>query len=132
MTTPTELVKQFNTAFSEKNETAVRAILHPNYTASCSMSKVNGPEEAIAMLKECPFDCHNENSIFVTEGNSVAHFFDWVVEAPFRGRYRVAQYVTLKDGKVLSAEMFYDTGALPKEVQEQMAQMKQQKQAALV
>ena len=123
MATPVEIVQQLNQAFMEKNETVVRERLHPQFTGRCPLASVNGRDEALEMMKKCPFVWHIENSVFVAEGDSVVQLFDWVVESPFQGRFRTARYVTLENGLVRSAEMFYDTSALPREVLDQLKQM---------
>ena len=46
--------------------------------------------------------------------------FDWVVEEPFRGTIRMCDVITLRDGKVISEELFYDSAKFPKEILEGM------------
>jgi hypothetical protein len=120
MSTSIEMAQQLNNAFMEKDEATLCKLLSPAYTARCPLSSVSSRDEALEMMKTCSFVCHNENSVFLADGTAVAHFFDWVVEAPFQSRIRTAQYITIDGEQISSVELFYDTSALPKEMLEQL------------
>lgn len=128
MANPVEIVKRMDEAFRNKDEAAFRQALHPDYTFKAPKISLNSREAAVQFLiHDCPCTFHNENSVFVTEGSTVAHIFDWVVEAPFQGRYRMAEYLIVEGSQVRSAELFYDPTAFPPGFMEQMIEAAREK-----
>jgi hypothetical protein len=128
MTTPVEIAKAFGNAWKEKNETEYGNLMHPQFKSSCGMNR----EESIQNMHMCAFQYRTENSTYVTEGNSVMHFFDWIIEAPFQGRTRVAQYFQIENGQVRFFDMVFDRSFFPQEIREQMEQMRREKEALAV
>jgi limonene-1,2-epoxide hydrolase len=120
MSDPISIVKQLNKAFETKNVQAYKSLLHPRYTFSGPCMKAAGPDEAAAMLNECPMKGHTENLKIVASGNDVVQIFDWVVSEPFQATIRMANYLTLQDGKVLREEIVFDTAKFPAEFVESM------------
>lgn len=128
MTNPVDIVKRMDEAFRNKDEATLREALHPDYTFKTPRMTLQGREAAVQFLiYDCACTFHNENSLFITEGNTVVHLFDWVVEAPFQGRYRMAEYLTVEGNQVRSAELFYDPTAFPPEFLEQLANTTREK-----
>ena len=82
--------------------------------------QMNSPKEAVEFLAQCPFKSKNQNVRFYEVGDTVVQTFDWVVEEPFKGTIRMCDVITLKDGKVISEELFYDSAKFPKEILEGM------------
>lgn len=119
-----EIVNKLDKAFREKDEATYADLLHPEYTFEGPMMRLNSKEEAVTFMKTCPFSFHNENSQYIVEGGKVIRLFDWVVTAPFEGRFRMAEYLFIENGKVRSTELFYDTAPFPKEAMQQMMQDK--------
>ena len=115
-----EIVKKLNKAFETKDKVAFRSILHPKYTFRGSLMAMNSPEEAVEFLGNCPFKAKSENIQFHVAGDTVVQTFDWVVKEPFQGTIRMCDVITLKDGKVFSEELFYDSAKFPKEILESM------------
>ena len=122
MSSPVDIVKQMDEAFRNKDEALLRQTLHPDYTFKDPRMTLSGREAAVQFLiYDCACTFHNENSVFVSEGNKVVHLFDWVVETPFQGRYRMAECLIVEGEQVRSAELFYDPTAFPPDFLEQMA-----------
>ncbi len=119
-----EIVKKMNSIIESKDMNAYREILHPNYTFKGPMMTMNSRDEAVEFMSSCPFKFRHENCIFVSEGNTVVHMFDWVVEAPMQGRFRMAESVVIEGDKIRSVEMFFDTAIFPKEMMEEMMSKK--------
>jgi hypothetical protein len=122
MTPIVDIVKQYEAAWDNKNEAAYKALLHPSYMFKGPVMSY-GPEEAVTMMKMCPMKAHYANCVFMTEGNRVAHMFDWVIEAPFQKTMRMAAFYMVENNQIRSHELFYDTAAFPAEFMEQMKQM---------
>ena len=113
-----EIVKKLNNAFETKDQAAFRSLLHPKYTFRGSLMALQSPEEAVQFLANCPFKAKSENVQFFVADNTVTQIFDWVVKEPFQGIIRMCDVIALKDGKVFSEELFYDSAKFPKEVLE--------------
>jgi hypothetical protein len=115
-----QIVKQLTKAFETKNAPAFRALLHSNYTFHGPCMKFGSPDEAAEFLKQCPFKARSENTHYIASGNEVVQTFDWVISEPFEATIRMAEHLTLKDDKILRAELFYDTSKMPSEAMEGM------------
>ena len=115
-----EIVEKLNQAFETKDQVAMRSLLHEKYTFRGSLMALQSPEEAVQFLANWPFEAKSENIQFFVAGDTVTQIFDWVVKEPFQGIIRMCDVVTLKDGKVFSEELFYDSAKFPKEVLESM------------
>ncbi len=115
-----EIVKRLSRAFETKNQAAFALLLHPRYTFKGSLMQLGSPKEAVEFLAQCPFKAKNRNVQFHEAGDTVIQIFDWVVEEPFKGTIHMCSVITLKGGKVLSEELFYDSAKFPKEVLEGM------------
>ena len=120
MTQAIEIVKRLNRAFETKDQATFASLLHPNYKFRGSLMQLNSPKEAVEFLAQCPFKSKSQNVRFYEAGDTVTQTFDWVVEEPFKGTIRMCDVITLKDGKVISEELFYDSAKFPKEVLEGM------------
>jgi hypothetical protein len=120
MSDPISIVKQLSKAFETKNVEAYRALLHPKYTFSGPCMQFSNPDEAVAMLGECPMKARSENAQFIASGDQVVSIFDWVVSEPFQATIRMAEHTTIKDGKILRSELFYDSAKFPAEFMEAM------------
>jgi ketosteroid isomerase-like protein len=120
MSQATEIVKKMNLAFETKDQAAMRALLHPQYTFRGSLMSMNSPKEAVEFLGQCPFKGKSKNIQFYEAGDTVVQTFDWEVTEPFQSTIRMCDVIKLKDGKAISEELFYDSAKFPKEVLESL------------
>lgn len=118
-----ELVKRANKALESKDISTYRSLLHDRYSFRGPMMELTNPDEAAAVMEACPFTYHNENVQFVADGDKVVSVFDWLVTAPVKFSIHMAEYFTVKDGKILSSELFFDTAKFPPEAMEILASM---------
>lgn len=116
-----EVIKKMDAAFQAKDKENFRSTLHPEYSFKGPMMGFANVEEAVAFVENCPFDFHNENEIYAEQGDTIFRVFDWVVTAPFQKTIRMMEHMTMKDGRVHFAELFYDTAQFPQDVMAQMA-----------
>lgn len=115
MTNGIDIVKRMDQAFKEKDKETFRSLLHEDYKFRGPMMGFDNAEQATAFVEDCPFEFHNENESYVAENGSIARTFDWVVTAPFQATIRMSEHLSVVDGKVKSAELFYDTAKFPQE-----------------
>ncbi len=120
-----DIVKQYNEAFKAKDTQKIRPLIHSNYHFKGPLMEIRGAEEMLSFMQSCPFVCNQQNVKFVTEENKVVQIFDWVVTSPFKGTIPMCEYLELENGQIKSSRLFYDSGAFPKEVLEQMNQKAQ-------
>ena len=118
-----ELVKRVNKALEKKDIKAYRDLLHSNYRFRGPMMELNDPDEAAAVMEACPFTHHNENAVYLNDGDKVVVIFDWVVTAPVKFSIHMAECLTVKDGLIAASELFFDTAKFPPEAMEVMASM---------
>jgi ketosteroid isomerase-like protein len=129
MTPNIDIVKRLNQACLSKDFDTVKSLLHPNYSLKDPMMSFNSPDEFIAFMKECPFECKMENVSFIAEGDKVVQMLDAVMTAPIAFRFRMCDVLTLENGKVRSEEVFYDPTQIPEEAKT-LNQKTAKKQAA--
>lgn len=112
-----EIVKKLFEASTKKDFDTVRSLVAADYSLKDPMMELHGPEELVEMLAKCPGG-GAENLVFVEQGDTVVTLFDGVAEgAP---SMRMCDVITIKNGKVQTEEMFYDTAKIPAEVKAQM------------
>jgi len=116
-----KLIKKMDEAFKAKDTEGFRATLHPEYSFKGPMMGFDNVDEAVAFVENCPFEFHNENETYAEQGDKIFRVFDWVVTAPFQKTIRMVEYMKMKDGKLHSAELFYDTAEFPQEAMAAMA-----------
>ena len=129
MTTAIDVVKNYNRAFESKDAEALKPLIHPAYTFKGPMMEMNGRDQMLAFLQTCPFSFKNQNVKFVAQGNTVVQTFDWQMTAPFKASIPMCELLEVENGQIKSGRLFYDTGAFPKEAQEMMQDMMQQRKA---
>lgn len=130
MTDTVALAKKYYQAFAAKDKTTIRALLAKNFHFKGPMMETTGVEEMVGCMDSCPMVGGPQNMTFVAEGNRVVQIFDWVVTAPFSASIPMCEILEIENGQVKSSRLFYDTASFPKEAQELMQQMAQQKKAA--
>ena len=122
-----EIVKKLNQAFDRRDSKAFRALLHDSYTFRGPMMQFSSADEAAAFMSQCPMRAHNENVTFISESGRVVQAFDWKVTEPFQKTIRMCEILTLKEGKVVASELFYDSAQFPEEAKAEFEKMKAQK-----
>lgn len=118
-----ELVKRVNLALESKDIKTYRSLLHANYKFKGPMMELSDPDEAAAVMEACPFTYTNQNAVYVSEGEKVVVISDWVVTAPVKFSIHMSEFLTVKEGKILASELFFDTAKFPPEAMEVLASM---------
>lgn len=111
-----EIVKRLNLACEEKDFDTIRQLIHPQYRLKDPQMQLNGPDEFIAFMQDCPGG-RLENIRMFEDGDQVIQTLDCVIDTPRSYRMRMCEVLTIKDGKVIDDETFYDTAQVPEEVQ---------------
>ncbi len=111
-----QVVRQLMDACMNKDFDTVRKLVHPQYTLKDPMMQLNGPEELIAMMRNCPGDGKMEDLTVIADGDRVASTFTTTM--PGGAPMRMCSVVRLENGKVRSEEMFYDSAKIPQEMKD--------------
>lgn len=119
MPTNTEIVKKLYDACLKKDYDTIKAVVDPNYHLKDPMMELDGVNNLIEMIKGCP-DGKMENIVFVAEGDKVVGLFDGMPGDPKFPPMRMCSVITMKNGKVIAEEMFYDTAKIPADAIEDM------------
>ncbi len=130
MTDNTKIVRQMFDACMNKDFETARKLFHPQYTLKDPMMTLNGPDEVIEMMKNCPGGNRIENITMIAEGNRVVTIFDNIGTKPENYNVWMCDIATIEGGKIRSEEMFYDTAAFPKSMIEGMKKTMPQKNKA--
>jgi ketosteroid isomerase-like protein len=115
-----DVAKQMTEAWVQKDETAFRACLHPNYSFRGPMMEMKSANEAVEFMKRCPFESTSENCEVVVEGKTLVHVFDWNVTAPFQVTIPMVEVMEFEGEKVKRSRLYFDSALFPAEVKEQM------------
>ena len=110
-----EIAKKMLKAGESKDMTTLRSFLASNYTLKDPMLSLNGADEAIKFMEDCPTVCTFENTEFVADGDKVVMTGDMVATAPVKFKLRVCDVMKFQNGKITSEEMFYDPSQIPEE-----------------
>lgn len=116
-----EIVKKLDQAWKNKDESAMRLLLHPDYHFKGPMMEMKSVDEAIVFMKDCPFECDTQTSMLISEGNKAVHVFDWHVTAPFQATIPMVEVLEIEDNKIKKARLFFDTALFPEEAKTMMS-----------
>ena len=122
MTTKETIVKELADAWVSKNPEAFRKYLHVDCHFKGPLMELNGLDEMVESIKDCPFESSCQNVELVIQGDKVVNVFDWAVTAPFQKTIPCVEVLDFEGDKVKRSRFFFDTALLPVEVVEQMSQ----------
>ncbi len=109
-----ELVNSYYRAFEEKDFEKMRSLLDDHYTFKGPLMQANSADECIAQMKECSFEGKHKMVQVFTEENQAVVIFDWTCSKPFQGTFRMCEYLQVKNKKIVSSELIFDTANFPK------------------
>jgi len=115
------IARAYAEARSEKNIAACRDLLAENFTLKSPAGSAEGREAALRLLENPAISGRIENSMFISEDEYVVHMYDWVVDAPVRGSFSMAENLVIENGKVQSSQIIYDIAAFPDEIRKRLA-----------
>ena len=108
------IVKSYYHAFEENHFEKMRSLLDDRYTFKGPMMEFSKADDCIAQMKEQGFEAWYKVIRTIADGKQVVIIFDWTVSNPFQGTFRMCKYFQVENGKILFAELFFDTANFPK------------------
>jgi len=130
MSQTTDLVKQYNRAWTQQDERAFSSIFHDRFSFSGPIVQLEGREAMIDCIRRLPFSSNAENVQIVAEGSHAVQTYDWVVSGSYQARIPTCEVFEIKDGKITRCRRYYDTARLPKQAVEQLQQLTRKPRAA--
>lgn len=109
-----DIVHEYYQAIEVKDFEKVRSLIDDQYTFKGPFMQFNGADECIEQMKECSFEAQHEVVRTITDGKQVVLIFDWTCSKPFQGTFRMCEYLQVENGRILSAELIFDTANFPK------------------
>lgn len=110
---PMDIVKLYHAAFETHDFAKARALMRDDFRFVGPMMAAHSPEEMFEKMKA--FDCAFTNSVahMAECGDTVAVLFDCKFTRPFSATIRMSEWFTVRDGKLASATLVYDTRQMP-------------------
>lgn len=110
---PIEIVRAYHAAFATHDFDKARALMRDDFRFVGPMMEAGSPEEMFAKMKA--FDCEFQNRVshMVECGDTVAVLFDCVFTRPFSATIRMSEWFAVREGKIASATLLYDTRQMP-------------------
>ncbi len=110
----TDIVKRFAQAFFDKDIDTVKELVAENYSFKGPMMEMNSREELIAFIENLPFEVTEINSSYIEQGNQVVKICRDDFTVPPIGTQDMCEVFTFENGKIVKAQLFYDTAPFPK------------------
>jgi hypothetical protein len=85
----------------------------PYSTFRGPLMQVQGADRFIEGIKQFQCQAAFKDVQMMEQGDTVMSFFTFEFSQPFTGTFRMAERVTLRDGKLQSSELIYDARAFP-------------------
>ena len=114
MKTASEIVDNYYQAFENKDYEKARFLLRDNFKFKGPMMEFESADECIEQMKKCGFEAQHKTIRTITDGSQVVKIFEWTVRQPFQGNFRMCECFQVENGKITSADLFYDTANFPK------------------
>lgn len=110
----TDIAKCFGKAFFEKDIETVKELVAENYSFKGPMMEMNSREELIGFIENLPFELTEISSSYIEQGNQVVKICRDDFTVPPIGPQDMCEVLTFENGKIVKAQLFYDTAPFPK------------------
>ena len=113
MTTALDIAKAYYQAHDAKDPAAMRAMMTDDFRFKGPAMEANSPDELLQGMAE--FGCSFTNTIhhMAAAGDRVAVRFTCRFTQPASATLEMSEWLHVRDGKVCSAELFYDPAQMP-------------------
>lgn len=111
--THTEILKSFYSAMERHDWPAKRAMLHDDFRFHGPLMQSDGADQFIEGVKQFNCEVTFKDVQTIEQGDTVMSFFTFAIAQPFSGSFRMAERVTVRDGKLQSSELIFDARAFP-------------------
>ena len=112
--TPSDTLKKFYATLEHNDLEASRQLLHPDFRFRGPMPQTDGADQFVAAIKEMAMQSRFKDIDMIERGETIVTFFTCEILAPFTGSFRMAERAVIREGRLVSSELLYDTGPFPK------------------
>jgi hypothetical protein len=110
---PVDIVKSYYAAFDAHDFAKARGLMSDDFHFAGPMMEAHSPEELFDKMKGFACDFKNRILHIGENGSTVGVLFDCVFSQPFSATVRMSEWFTVKDGKLASSNLIYDTKQMP-------------------
>ena len=114
MAKPIDIVKSYYEAFDKHDFQKARTLMHDRFKFTGPMMEANTPEELIAKMKEMGCEFKTRILHIAEAGNTVGVLADCVMTKPAALTMRMSEWFTVENGKLVAANLVYDTAKMSK------------------
>ncbi len=101
-------------AWDEKDESAMRKHVHPDYISKDPMVTTVGIDNAIKKMNEFPFKGGLEIRHTIAEGNMLVVEGDWIVKEPFQAELPMVSVMKFEGDMLKEKSIYFDTAKISK------------------
>ncbi len=113
MSTALEIVKSYHQAFESKNIEKVKNLIHDDFSFNGPCMQFDNAESFLEKMTECGFKAQHKVVKTIATDDQVVVIFDWICEEPVQANIRMCECFQVRDGKIQSAELFFDSAKFP-------------------
>ena len=110
---PIDVVKSYYAAIDAHDMAKARALMRDDFRFDGPMMQASSPEEMFSQMKAMGFEYKSHVLHMAENGSTVAALFDCAISSPFKATIRMSEWLTVKDGKIASSNLIYDTKKMP-------------------
>jgi predicted ester cyclase len=109
----TDILKRYYAAMEQHDWTTKRSLMCDDLRFRGPLMQANSADELLTGIKQFNCDARFTEVEMIEKGDVVVSFFTFNISKPFQGKFRMAERVQFRQGKVQSAELIYDARAFP-------------------
>jgi hypothetical protein len=109
----TDTLKRFYAAMEQHDWNAKRGMLCDDFRFQGPLMQSQSADEFIENVKQFNCDVTFTEKEMIETGETVMSFFTFNISKPFSGKFRMAEKVQFRQGKLQSSELIYDARPFP-------------------
>src|SRR5688572_19935156 len=102
-----ETLKKFYAAMEQHDWETKRGMLHDDFQFRGPLMQVEGADQFIQAIKQFGCEVKFADVEMLEKGSTVMSFFTFQISQPFEGAFRMAERVTIEDGKLRASELIF-------------------------
>jgi hypothetical protein len=108
-----ETLKRYYTAMEQHDWETKRSLMCDDLRFRGPIMQADSADELLENVKQFGCDVRFTDIEMIEKGDVVMSFFTFNISKPFEGKFRMAERVQFRGGKVQSTELIYDARAFP-------------------
>jgi hypothetical protein len=108
-----EILKRYYNAMEQHDWNTKRSLMCDDLRFRGPLMQANSADELLAGIKQFNCDVRFTDVEMVEKGNVVMSFFTFNISKPFQGKFRMAERIQFREGRIQSSELIYDARQFP-------------------